>query len=385
MITAPKMSVEDLLAPVSEDAPCGTSMRSEPLFTEIRLAREEDDASLSMRHWERPLKVADWPTIESRCSEAMAHQSKDLQIAAWLLEAWVRQYQLRGLLHGLKLLTGLIERYWEPLFPVMDDDDVDARLAPFEWLNDSLPRTLKLHVSLVYMADRKPASLNLADWSKMTKAELSQSAEGRYDDEIPENTLTRSLVIAYAAKLADAHVAKQKNWVRQCQEELASLDAALRTRLANNSPSTSNISNVLDQIGRALHQIVPDHVNPSQVETTDTNHQEETQRPDTETVSEFSSGAVLDQPLEATSAIAVTVGWQTREQAYKALESIAAFLHKTEPHSPTPYLIKRAVSWGQMTLPELMAEVIREEGDLNKLINLLGLVDKNKDQDQDRD
>jgi type VI secretion system protein ImpA len=30
-----------------------------------------------------------------------------------------------------------------------------------------------------------------------------------------------------------------------------------------------------------------------------------------------------------------------------------------------------------MPLPELMAEVIKEEGDLNKLINLLGLTDTN--------
>ena len=68
---------------------------------------------------------------------------------------------------------------------------------------------------------------------------------------------------------------------------------------------------------------------------------------------------------------------QTRDQAYQALDSIAAYLHRTEPHSPTPYLIKRAVNWGRMPLPELMAEVIREEGDLNKLINLLGLSDPN--------
>ena len=376
------MSVEDLLAPVSEDAPCGVSLRSEPLFTEIRLAREEDDATLSMRHWERPLKVADWSMIERRCSAALAHQSKDLQIAAWLLEAWVRQYQLRGLLDGLKLLTGLIERYWEPLFPVMDGDDVDARLAPFEWLNDSLPLTLKLHITLVHLVDRKPSRLNLADWEKMTKAELSQSTEGRYDDESAENAITRSLVIAHTAKLIDANVADQKKWIRQCRILLVNLDAALRTQLANNSPSTSNILNVLDQIGRALDQIIPDYVNPPKVETTIKNHHEEALMPLTEADLEDYSGDVFKQPLVASSTNVVTMVWQTREQAYKALESIAAYLHNTEPHSPTPYLIKRAVNWGQMTLPELMAEVIREEGDLNKLINLLGLIDKNNSSDE---
>lgn len=368
------MSVEDLLAPVFEEAPCGKSLRSEPLFTEIRLAREEDDATLSMRHWERPLKVADWSMIERRCSEALSKQSKDLQIAAWLLEAWVRQYQLRGLLEGLKLLSGLIERYWEPLFPTIDDGDVDARLAPFEWLNDSLPLTLKLHITLVHLVDRKPSRLNLADWDKMTKSELINGVpETGNRQAYQEPEFTRSLVIAYAEKLTDAHVSDQKKITRQCREALARLDAVLRDQLANNTPSFNNISNVLDQMGRALDQIAPEQVNlhpaPPQISQT-----EEVLMPTTEDESDdFLLNLSLEIPLAQTPEKAVTLGWQTREQAYMALESIADFLHKTEPHSPTPYLIKRAVNWGRMPLPELMAEVIREEGDLNKLINLMGL------------
>lgn len=376
MSTAPEMSLEDLLAPVSEDAPCGVSLRSDPVFTEIRLAREEDDATLSMRHWERPLKVADWPVIERRCSATLAYQSKDLQIAAWLLEAWVRQYQLRGLLDGLNLLTALIERYWEPLFPAMDGDDVDARLAPFEWLNDSLPLTLKLHITLVHLIDRKPSRLNLADWDKMTKAELAKSAEGIQDEESIENVLTRIFVIAYAAELTDDHLAKQKKLTRQCKQAWANLNAVLRAHFANNSPSTSNISNVLDQIGRALDQIAPESVILPQVETVIAHHTEEYQMPANEGESNDFSATATEKPLHATVDKAVIVGWQTREQAYQALDAIATFLHKTEPHSPTPYLIKRAVNWGRMPLPELMAEVIREEGDLNKLINLLGLNDR---------
>jgi type VI secretion system protein ImpA len=375
MSTAPEMSVEDLLAPVSEDAPCGESLRADPLFTEIRLAREEDDATLSMRHWERPLKVADWSIIERRCSAALAHHSKDLQIAAWLLEAWVRQYQLRGLLEGLKLLIGLIERYWEPLFPAMDGDDVDARLAPFEWLNDSLPLTLKLHITLVHLVDRKPSRLNLADWDKMTKSELINGDPGRDNRQTYlEPEFTRSLVIAYAEKLTDAHVSDQKKNTRQCREALARLDAVLRAQLANNTPSLSNISNALNQIGRALDQIVPEQVNLPQA-SPPLNQPEEVLMPATEDESNDLSNLSLEKPLVQTPEKAVTLGWQTREQAYMALESIADFLNKTEPHSPTPYLIKRAVNWGQMSLPELMAEVIREEGDLNKLVNLLGMVD----------
>lgn len=64
---------------------------------------------------------------------------------------------------------------------------------------------------------------------------------------------------------------------------------------------------------------------------------------------------------------------QSREEAYQALEALAEYLGQIEPHSPTPYLIRRAVNWGRMPLPELMQEILREEGDLNRMTTLLGL------------
>ena len=70
---------------------------------------------------------------------------------------------------------------------------------------------------------------------------------------------------------------------------------------------------------------------------------------------------------------AVIGGWKNRDKAYKTLELLANYLSKTEQHSPNPYLIRRAVNWGRMPLPELMAEIIREEGGLNKMMSLLGI------------
>jgi type VI secretion system protein ImpA len=66
-------------------------------------------------------------------------------------------------------------------------------------------------------------------------------------------------------------------------------------------------------------------------------------------------------------------GVQNRDDAYEALEALAKYLGQIEPHSPTPYLIRRAVNWGRMPLPELMQEILREEGDLNRMTTLLGL------------
>ena len=79
----------------------------------------------------------------------------------------------------------------------------------------------------------------------------------------------------------------------------------------------------------------------------------------------------MDQALEDSQ---YTAGvWSSREQAYKTLEQLAEYLATIEPHSPTPYLIRRAVKWGQLPLAELIQEVLNEEGDLNGMLAMMGL------------
>ena len=63
----------------------------------------------------------------------------------------------------------------------------------------------------------------------------------------------------------------------------------------------------------------------------------------------------------------------SRAEAYQLLELAAAYLMREEPHSPTPYLVNRAVAWGRMPLPQLMQEVLREDGDLNRYFSMIGV------------
>jgi type VI secretion system protein ImpA len=63
----------------------------------------------------------------------------------------------------------------------------------------------------------------------------------------------------------------------------------------------------------------------------------------------------------------------SRAEAYQLLELAAAYLLREEPHSPTPYLVNRAVAWGRMPLPQLMQEVLREDGDLNRYFSIIGV------------
>ena len=64
---------------------------------------------------------------------------------------------------------------------------------------------------------------------------------------------------------------------------------------------------------------------------------------------------------------------RSRAQAYHMLAEAAEFLMKTEPHSPTPYLVRRAVAWGNLSLGELLQQMLRNTGELGEMYRLLGL------------
>lgn len=375
--------LRSLLAAVPGPDPCGVSLRADPLFTDIRLAREEDDPTLPMRQWERPLKKADWAQIESLCTDALTGRSKDLQLAAWLAEAWTRQDAiagegLAGLARGLLLLRELVIQHWDSLYPRLDPPEegggCEARVAPFEWFSENMARAVRVHVCLFPLAQRKPARVTLAEWERLTASELAapQGEAPQADPQSDEPPLTREEIIANVACQAPSVVERRLHELREAMSHLDDLDAELDARLGADAPPLGRLGTVFEEMERVLLQVraalpvskVPvalpvqaGPVAPAPAVPGEGDTQHDRSVPGT------------DMPPSQVA----TTAWRNRDEAYRTLEALAAYLMAIEPHSPTPYLIRRAVNWGRLPLPELMAEIMQEEGDLNRMVQLLGL------------
>ncbi len=63
----------------------------------------------------------------------------------------------------------------------------------------------------------------------------------------------------------------------------------------------------------------------------------------------------------------------SRADAYRQLAAAADLLQRLEPHSPIPYLVKRAVELGALPFPQLMKALIREPNVLAELTREFGL------------
>lgn len=369
-----------LLAPVPGDDPCGASLRGEPLFTDIRLAREEDDPALPMRQWERPLKSADWTFIETACREALAHRSKDLQLAAWLTEAWTRQDSgLSGLARGLLLLRELVSQHWEGLYPRLDPPEegggCEARVAPLDWLAERMAHTVRVHVCLLPLVDRKPASITLADWERLVSRALSaQSDEGSSQEDGSESLLTRDAVVYDVLQNQPQVIAQHLADAREAQSHLDELSVLLKDRLGPDAPNLRKLAATLDAVRRVLMQLASEIPEPPGLQL-DPDLPPHLDDPDLmPTAPQGDTSPPSADNVQPTQPPHVQAGaWSHRDEAYRTLEALADYLAAIEPHSPTPYLIRRAVNWGRLPLPDLMTEIMREEGDLNRMVQLLGL------------
>ena len=64
---------------------------------------------------------------------------------------------------------------------------------------------------------------------------------------------------------------------------------------------------------------------------------------------------------------------RTRGEAYRRLSEAADFLMRTEPHSPVPHLVRRAIAWGALSLEDLLPELVSERNQLTEIYRLLQL------------
>ncbi|MFZ1156856.1 MAG: type VI secretion system protein TssA, partial [Candidatus Sulfotelmatobacter sp.] len=134
---------DDLLIPIEGPNPSGVNLRYNPVYDKIKEARrEEDQPPPGMT--ERDRKVADNAQVIKLTTDALTTKTKDLQLAAWLTEAWLKQKGFGGLRDGLAVCHGLVEKFWETVYPEIEDGDVQARGAPLGFLGTKLEIPLKL-------------------------------------------------------------------------------------------------------------------------------------------------------------------------------------------------------------------------------------------------
>jgi type VI secretion system protein ImpA len=65
---------------------------------------------------------------------------------------------------------------------------------------------------------------------------------------------------------------------------------------------------------------------------------------------------------------------------------VADYFRQTEPHSPVPYLIQRAINWSRMSFDQLLVELVKDKNSRNEISSTLGIgAGESKEKDKDKD
>jgi type VI secretion system protein ImpA len=372
------IDLEALLAPISEKKPAGESLRYTGTYDAIVEARRAED-SRNQGEWKRDAKVAEWPAVTKIATEALAFQTKDIQIAAWLTEGLVKQSGFTGLRDGLELLGELHKHFWETLFPEPQDGEMEVRASVIEWLNVKLPIAIS-EIALTQPTDngvtysllRYQESRAVEELGRKNREAMQAAvAEGKIAAEQFEKAVAAGSRIFYESLFDD---------IGQALQRCGKLAGVVDEKFGRNAPSLLGIKKALEDCSDLVGSILK------------TKHQLEPKQPEAE-----ANGNVMDprrepegggdesmlrsaqivvsaeSPPIRRNGTAIVSAATDRTEALRQLQAIAEYFHRTEPHSPVAYLVQRAVRWGEMPLEKWLTDVISDEGVLTRIRETLGI------------
>lgn len=324
----------DLLAPIPGAAPAGADLRYAPAYAQITEARrEEDDAPQG--EWKRARKVAEYDVVAKVATDALATKSKDLMIAAWLTEALTRREGFAGLAYGVDLVRGMIEKFWDGLFPEIDEGDLGMRVRPLNWMGSGLEPSVKAvplnkagHDFITYTVSRHFGYESSLGGDATKLAERKKEIEnGKVPPEDFDKSFDATPKAFYKQLVANLDRSKAS---------VAALDALANEKFGDDAPSLSKLQTAIEAVHHLASQLLEKKL------VTD---------PDPpEVVAAEKAAAIADAtPAAGDGAPRVMSAEPTDiSDATMRVVSAARWLRKSNPANPAPYLLLRGLRWGEL-------------------------------------
>jgi type VI secretion system protein ImpA len=357
------VDIETLLTPISIEAPTGTDVRADfsPTSNYFRLRDARAEARAAERaaetSAESDVSNEGWRTVRTLSLKIISEQAKDLEVAAWLTEALVRSNGLAGLAAGAEIIGGLVERYWEQLFPMPDEDGMETRVAPITGLNGqggdgTLSQPL---FKLPLFKDSNGEKIMLFQYEASAELQTISDA-ARKEARIRAGVVPYEQMQGYArANPPGAYVALRRD-LRAAEAAWSDMAAKLDAAAGSDSPPTRRISDTLEQVARIVARYAPPETSGD--------------APTDDAAAEAPSGA---EEAAGSGGAVTKKRLATRDDALSMLAEIAEYFRKAEPQSPLAYTIDDAVRRGRLSWPELIAELVSDEQVRRNILVSLGI------------
>jgi type VI secretion system protein ImpA len=366
---------DDLLNPIPGDNPSGASLRYEKIYDQIKEARTEDDDSLPSGAWERQVKKADFNLVIKLAGEALATKSKDLQLAAWLIEAHVKKEGLSLVEPCFKLMHDLQEQFWDTIYPVIEDGDVGLRAMPMEWVANRV-------AALVREAPITKKGLNFFQYKESrtvgyeADVEASDSKREARRQAIEDGKTTGEDFDAAFAATSKALYVGLHDSLQSTLTTLETLQEFSEEKYRDEGPSFAKLRTSIEEVDQVVNSLLaekrktePDPVDEAAVE----GHEEAAE-------TEESVGALVAVNAgkgKSLSAFAMrNAGFVSAKpmdwsDAVNRIRECALFIQEERPSSPATFLLQAVVQMGEMGEQDDLARDMIRQGQLPQAIQLL--------------
>jgi type VI secretion system protein ImpA len=342
---------DDLLNPVEGPSPSGANLRYDPAYDKIKEARrEESQPPPGMTEQDR--KVADNAQVVRLTTDLLSNKTKDLQLAAWFTEASLKQRGFAGLKDGLSLCLGLVTKFWDTLYPEIEDGDAESRGAPLGFVGTKLDIPLKL----LSVVEKQRYSLLDYDQSRALgyedQAKTDEAKKSRAQS-IKEGKLTAEAFDRAFEETPKKFYLQGEQDLDACRQILGQLKKVCDEKFGDDGPSFGPLQSALEGERHLIHNLLQKkrEKEPDPVEVA----------PVAETAAAGNDGAAAPVRTGVLISIENSSEPPERMEAVKKIAEAAAYLRRLEPQSPSSYLMLRGLRWGELRAAIDLADPTRLE------------------------
>ena len=327
------ISVEDLLKPISAGQPCGPDLAYDPAFQQLEtLVRGKPETQFSAA--EDP----NWKELRELSIEFHG-KSKHLTAGVILALCLLKTEGFAGFRDGLALVRGLLETYWDAVYPKLDPDDnndptermnILGNLASSGEPYQLIPRLQD--TALALSPSIGPVRLKHIILAKQPAA---APAEGQ------TAPVTESQIQAIFKDTNQDTLKATYDAVSQSIDTVKLVDAFLTEKVGTRG---TNLEELISNLKQAQAAMAP-FVAGAPVEG------------GREAGAEAADGAGGTSGDGGGAKVSVPGSIRSRDDVVRTLDRICEFYNRTEPSSPVPLILYRARRMVMMNFMELIHEL----------------------------
>lgn len=318
------MPIDELLAPISAEAPAGTDAAEEIEKLEEKIKGKQTETIVDGRPvatFEEP----NWRELTEESADLLKNKSKHLRAAMIYCVACSVTRAWPGLHEGLEVMATLLESSWDTLHPVPEEGDPYERAGILSDLSLPMSKPLDPYNFVLRVQRLKlTQSNNHGSWSFL-EMEAAQTPEQKLlgADVTPPSLEQINASWADLAEEPRDEMLTAVSGAVSCLKRIAEVFKDKKSK-----PDLALLTTILGKIERRIQ--AKGALSPADEPTDEA-------RPEKGKTKSLVLGEI-----------------QSREDAVKTLKAVSAYFQRTEPSSPIPLLLKLALEVRNQTFVQIL-------------------------------